>query len=133
MQDFIIDLKKKLDGGEISAFECSKITLKFRNELKELENICLERIKGEREIESAKRMGKYNANKEWYDLRSKLIQAWRDARTNSNREVIEQINYLRDSDLLNVDSKKVTELNVTNKGVTEIFKMLEDLILIEKK
>jgi len=133
--ELIKDLSDKLERGEISPNQCLKTLTKLRNERQELKERCEAMLTAEYNKEANRRMEMYKANPEYYELKSKLIDKLRCCRNYCNKDLKEQLSYLDEKDLAQLDPIKLANLNIDIQGRTfdTIYKSLEDLILIPKK
>jgi len=131
--ELIKDLSEKLERGEISPNQCLSTLTKLRNERQQLKERCEAMLMTEYKIQANSRTLMYKANPEWFELRLKLISAWRDCRVSNTNNLKEQISYLADKDLAYIDPIKLEALDITNKDIVGIYKSLEELILIPKK
>ena len=126
------ELNDQLVGGVITPNDCLKVLNKIQFERLDLRDKCEALMLKSRLEQATKRTEMYKANPEWFEMRGKLHQAWRDARPLTNKNVITEINYLKDEDLLNIDKVKLANLNLDGiTDVTLIYKSLEELILIK--
>jgi hypothetical protein len=128
----IRDLSDKLGRGEISPTQCLNILSTLMFERLALKETCEGMLTVEYNKESERRMEMYKSNPEWYNLRLKLIDCWRESCSIGGENIQTQISYLKDSDLELIDKDKLVVLELKNKDIASIYKSLEDLILIKK-
>lgn len=129
----IKDLHEQLTRGEISPVDCQKEIVKFKNDLKDLNESCEAMLQVERLEHAKRRKELYKGNKDWIDLKINLQDCWRNARPHTNENIIEQILLLPDKDLANIDLDKVSKTTFTGNGLIEAYQALESVITIGKK
>ncbi len=129
---YINDLSDKLGRGEITPTQCLNILSTLMFERLDLKAKCDAMLTAEYQKEATRRNEMYKSNTEWFDLRLKLISAWRDCRVSNTKNLKEQISYLADKDLDKICPQKLEDLDIDNKDIATIYKSLEGLINFER-